>query len=79
MHSLLEGLLGVFPQLSLDLLGPVAESVLQNGGLVLRGSLLVLGDVSRWQWEISLTLNQSQRDLSVGQELVELLHEVLGN
>ena len=41
VDSLLEGLLGVFPQLGLDLLSPVAESVLQNGGLVFRRSLLL--------------------------------------
>lgn len=79
MHSLLKGLLGVLTKLSLDLSGPVADGVLEDGGLVFGGGLLGLGDVSRRQRQVSLAVDETHGDLSVGEELMELLHEVLAD
>ena len=77
--SLLEGLLGVLAKLSLDLLGPVADGTLEHRSLVLRAGLLVLGDIGGRQGQRGLTLHQPERHLGVGEELVELVHQVLAN
>jgi hypothetical protein len=79
VHGLLEGLLGVLTELSLDLFGPVADSVLEHGGLVLGRGLLRLGHVRGGQRQGSPALDQAEGDLGVGEELMELLHEVLAD
>lgn len=77
VHCLFEGGLGVLAQLSLDLLGPVADCGLQNGGLVLGRGLLGLGHVGRRQGQAGSTLNEAKGDLGEGKELVEVVDQVL--
>ena len=79
VNSLLEGLLGVLAELSLDLFGPVADGILKDGGLVLGRGLLGLGHVRGGQRQRGLALNETKGYLSVGEELMEFLHEVLAD
>ena len=77
MYGLLEGSLWVFAEFSLDLLGPVADRILKNSCLVFGGGLLGVSDVLGREGQVGFTFNQAQGDLGVGEELVELLHQVL--
>ena len=79
VDCLFKGLLRVLAKLSLDLSCPVADGVLEDGGLVFGGGLLRLGDISGRQRQVCLAVDETHSDLSVGQELMELLHQVLAD
>ena len=79
MDGLFEGSLRVLTELSLDLLGPMANGRLENGGLILGRGLLGLSHVGGRQGQTCSTLDQAQGHLGVGQELVEVVHQILAH
>jgi len=79
MLTVLKVLLWVFLKNILDLLGPVGDSLFQEGAFVLGRRLLGAGDVVWRQWKLGASHDVSNGNVGVSQEDVELVHEILGN
>jgi len=75
----LEGALGILLEHVLDLLGPVSNGLLEETTLVLARRLLRGGDIVRREWQLRAALDLTNGDVGVGQEDMELVHEILGN
>ena len=77
--SVLECALWVSLEHLLDLLAPVDDGSLEQLGLVLAGGLLAGGDIIGREREKGSALHLTDGDVGVGEEPVELVHEILGD
>lgn len=77
--TVLECALWVLLEHILDLPSPVDDGTLEELGFVLARGLLAGSNIIWWSWQESTSLNLTDGDIGVGQEDVELVHQVLGN
>jgi len=77
--SVLKSHLGVSLEHRFDLLSPVDNGSLKKDSFVFAGGGGTGGDVIGWKREESSSLDLSDGDVSVGQEDMELVHEILGD
>lgn len=76
---MLKGLLGLKLQYIFDLLGPSDDRAFENMGLVfVRGGVLG-SELARGHWKHRSSFSESHHHEQVGNEVVELLHQVLGH
>jgi hypothetical protein len=71
--------LGVLLKDVLDLSGPVGDSLLQKGTLILGGRLLGGGYIVGRQRKLGSAIDVTDSDVGVGQENVEIVHQILRN
>ena len=77
--TVLECALWVLLEHILDLPSPVDDGTLEELGFVLARGLLAGSNIIWWSWQESTSLDLTDGDVGVGQEDVELVHQVLGN
>jgi hypothetical protein len=75
----LQSRLGVLLKDILDLSGPVRDGLLQKVTLILGGRLLGGGYIVGRQWKLGSAIDVTDGDVGVGQENVELVHQILGD
>jgi len=79
MVTVLECALWVLLEDILDLSSPVDDGTLEELGFVLARGLLAGSNIIWGSWEEGTSLDLTDGDVGVGQEDVELVHQVLGN
>ena len=79
MLVVLESILGVLLEHVLDLLLPMDDRSFQDVRFVLRRSALRGGHVARGKGQKGAALDLANGDVGVSQELVEFVHQVLGD
>lgn len=79
VSTALERVLGVLLEDVLDLLLPVNNGGFKSVSLIFGRAAVRLSHIGGRERQESLTLNLTHSDVGVGEEAVELLHEVLGD
>lgn len=77
--SILERAFWILFQDILDLFGPCDNCAFKDMGFIFRRRLLFGRHILRGKWEHSSAIDLSDGHVDISQEIVELVHQILGN